>query len=71
MSDKNREVLELKAIQVSTRAALAKAPSHEMRERIRTTSTELLGRLQESVLRDGADPEMIEAVEQARRENWD
>jgi hypothetical protein len=71
MSDKKREVLELKAIQVSTRSALAKAGSDQDRDGIKTMSTELLGRLEGSVLRDGADPEMIEAVEDARRENWD
>ena len=70
MSDKKREALELRAIKVSTRSALAHSESDKDRDRIKTMSTELLGRLQESVLRDGADPEMIEAVEEARRENW-
>ena len=71
MSDKHRELLELRAIVVSTKAALRSVASEEDVERVKDTSTELLARLEGKVIRDGADPEVIAAVEAARHELWD
>jgi hypothetical protein len=71
VSDKQRELLELLAIRVSTKAALRAVSTDEEVERVRTRSTELLARLESDVIRDGADPEIIAALEAARRELWD
>lgn len=71
MSNKQREILELRTIQVSTEAALRAVSSDEEVERVKTMSTELLARLESDVIRDGADPEVIAALEAARRELWD
>lgn len=71
MSDKQREIMELRAIRVSTRAALKKVSTDEERERVRARSIELLAGLESDVIRDGADPEILAAVEAARRELWD
>jgi hypothetical protein len=71
VSDKQREILELRTIRVSTRAALSAVSSDEEVERVRTMSTELLARLESDVIRDGADPDLIAALEAARRELWE
>ena len=71
MSSKQREILELRTIRVSTKAALRTVSSGEEVERIKTTSTELLARLESDVIRHGADPEVMAALEAARRELWD
>lgn len=71
MSNKQREILELRTIQVSTTAALRAVSSDDEGERIKTMSTELLARLESDVIRDGADPEIIAALDAARRELWD
>ena len=71
MSNKQREMLELRAIRVSTRAALRAVSSDDEVERVKTMSTELLARLEGEVIRRGADPEVIAALEAARRELWD
>ena len=71
MSNKQREILELRTIQVSTEAALRAVSSDDEVERVKTMSTELLARLESDVIRDGADPEIIAALEAARRELWD
>ena len=71
MSDKKREILELRTIRVSTEAALRSVTSDEEVERVKASSTELLARLESAVIRDGADPEIIAALETARRELWD
>ena len=70
MSDKQRVSLELRAIGLSTRAALRAVSSDEEVERVKTMSMELLARLESDVIRDGADPEIIAAQEAARRELW-
>ncbi|MEO8247198.1 MAG: hypothetical protein ABI622_08800 [Chloroflexota bacterium] len=70
MTDKAREALELRAIVVSTRAALGTSPDATDAEGIRTTSTELLARLLERVIRDGADPAVIADVRAARAALW-
>ena len=71
MTDKEREALELRAISVSTKAALTRPMDDEDREQTKNTATELLARLERAVLEDGADPAMIEAVEAARQRVWD
>jgi hypothetical protein len=68
VSDKKRKVLELRTIRVSTKAALRAVSSDEEAKRIKTMSTELLARLESAVIRDGANPELIAALEDARRE---
>jgi hypothetical protein len=68
VSDKPRKLLELRAIRVSTIAALRSVSSDEEAERVKSMSTELLARLESAVIRDGADPELIAALEDARRE---
>jgi hypothetical protein len=70
MSDKRREALELRAILVSTRAALRRTPDDNV-EAIKTTATELLARLEQHVIRDGADPEILALIEEGRRRLWE
>lgn len=71
VSDKEREILELRTIQVSTQAALRAVASDEEIERVKLRSTDLLARLESEVIRDGADPEIIAALEAARHELWE
>lgn len=71
MSDKDREAKALRTIVVSGRAALAKAETDEDRERIQDRVHELLADLEAAVIRDGADPEMLEAIERKRRQLWE
>jgi hypothetical protein len=71
VSNKQREILELRTIRVSTKAALKKVSTEKEKDRVKTRSTELLARLEGDVIRDGADPEVIAALESARRELWD
>jgi hypothetical protein len=66
MSDRARGALELRAILVSTRAAVAHMEEAEMPV-LRARADELLGRLEERLTRDGDDPETLAAVEAARR----
>lgn len=67
MSDKQRKVFELRTIVVSTRAALLKGD----RARVKRQSDDLMAELEAKVMREGADPEILAAVEAARRELWD
>ncbi len=71
MGDKQREILAIRAILVSGRAALVKTPSREGREAIRDRITALLADLEEAVIRDGADPEVLARLDAARREVWE
>ena len=71
MSNKQREILELRTIQVSTQAALRAVSSDQEVERVKLRSADLLARLESDVLRDGADPEIIAALEAARHELWE
>ena len=71
MSDKPHKVLELRTIRVSTIAALRAVSSDEEAERVKSMSTELLARLEAALIRDGADPELIAALEDTRRELWE
>jgi hypothetical protein len=70
MTDAEREALELRAIVVSTRVALASEVGPDDRERIKTTSTELLAQLLERVISDGADPRVMANIQAARRDLW-
>lgn len=67
MTDKQREAFELRAIVVSTRAALLKgANSTQVRDR----SDKLMAVLESKVIRDGADAEVLANIEAARRALW-
>lgn len=71
MSDKQREERALRTIVVSGRAALAKANDGAERERIQDRVHELLADLEDMVIHDGADEEMLAAIERKRRQLWD
>lgn len=71
MGDTRRELLTLRAIVVSGRAALRSTASPDGRERINDRVTELLADLEEAVLRGGANPDVLARLEEARREVWD
>jgi hypothetical protein len=71
MGDKAREAMALRTIVVSGRAALEKTVEPDDRERIKDRLTELLARLEEAVIRDGADPEILRRIEEARAAAWD
>ena len=71
MGDKRRELLALRAIVVSGRAAVLKASGAQDRELVRDRITELLAELEESVIRDGADPEVLARLDEARRRVWE
>ena len=71
MGDKQREILAIRAIVVSGRAALVKTTSHEGREAIKDRITALLAELEEAVIRDGADPEVLARLDAARRDVWE
>ena len=66
MADKHREALKLRAIVVSTRAALLKGDPAQVRER----SDSLMADLESKVVHDGADAEILANIEAARRELW-
>ena len=61
----------LRAIVVSGRAALLKTSEPRDREAIRDRVTELLARLEDAVIRDGADAEILKRIEDARAATWD
>ena len=71
MSDKARQSLELRAIEVSTRAALRKNSEPGAIKQIEVVSAELLARLEERVIRDGGEPDLLDAIERARRALWE
>ena len=66
-----RELLALRTIVVSGRAALHKTASPDGRERIKDRVTELLAQLEAAVIRNGANPEVLARLEEARRAIWD
>ena len=68
MSDKAGQVLELRAIEVSTRAALRHAICPADEEHIRARAAHLLDRLKARVMRDGGDPKWVSAVERVRQQ---
>ena len=65
------ELLALRTIVVSGRAALLKTASPNDRERIKDRVTDLLAELEAAVLRDGANPDVLARLEEARREVWE
>lgn len=68
MSDKRRDALALRAIVVSTRAALLKGDRAQVRER----SDNLMADLEWKVIRDAdADTDVLAKIEAARRELWE
>ena len=71
MSDKARQSLELRAIEVSTWVALRHVMTVEEVERIKNSGTDLLARLEERVIRDGGEPDLLAAIERARRRLWE
>lgn len=66
--NEQRQLLALRAIVVSGRAALLKNPAADAREHIRVRILELLAELKESINRDGADAEVLARLEEARRD---
>ena len=67
MGNAHRELLALRAIVVSGRAALRNAAGAADRENIKNRITELLAELEETVIRDGADAEVLAQLDEARR----
>ena len=60
--------LRLRTIMVSGRSALIKTRDPHTRQRIRGRMVELLAALEDSIARDGADPEMLSAIRRTRSE---
>ena len=71
MGDKQRHLLRLRAIVVSGNNALRKTTSSDGRELVKNRITALLAELEEAVIRDGAEPELLARVDEARREVWE
>jgi hypothetical protein len=71
MSEKQNEERALRTIVVSARSALRTARNDEERERIQDRVHDLLSELEAIVIRDGADPTLLERIEQKRRRLWD
>ena len=69
MSDRERDLLALRTIEVSARVALRRAPDigPEGVEQVRRRATQLLDRLEEQVIAQGADGEVLAAVEYVRQ----
>ena len=71
MRNQRRDLLTLRAIVVSGRAALLKVPAADDREVIKARITELLSELEESLITDGADAEVLARLAEARGEVWE
>ncbi len=56
---------------VSAHSALNKANAEVTREHIRDRAHELLADLEAVVVRDGADPQIVDAIERERRRLFD
>ena len=69
--DTSREGLALRTIMVSGQTALAKPLHPHDCERVKDRVAELLGELEEAVLRDGADPGILRLIEEARAAIWE
>ncbi len=69
MSTKERDLFALRAIEVSGRTALRRAPAFgpEGVERVKDRTLELLDRLEEKVIEHGADGEVLAAIEYVRQ----
>ena len=70
MSDRKNEHRSLHAITVSGRAALAQARTEEDRQRLRDRVHDLLAALEDQVIRDGADPALLQEIEHERAKVW-
>ena len=68
MGNTRRELLALRAIVVSGRAALRDTADADDREILKDRISELLAGLEESVIRDGADAEVLALLKDARRD---
>ena len=71
MADRRRADLELRAIVVSTRAALRQITDPEDLARLKVTSNELLARFEQRVTANGGDPTTLAAIDDARTSLWD
>lgn len=71
VSDKRREELGLRTIVVSGRGALKKPLTDEERERLRDRIHQLLADLEDTVIRDGADQELLDGIDRKRRQLWE
>jgi len=71
VSDKQREAIALRTITVSAHSALNKANDDEAREHIRDRAHGLLAELEAVVIRDGADAQILDAIERERRRLFD
>ena len=71
MGNTRRELLALRAIVVSGRAALQNTPGADDRENLKRRITELLTEFEEGVTHDGADAEVLAILEKARRDVWE
>jgi hypothetical protein len=71
MRDQRRELLALRLIVVSGRAALRKTSAADDRELIKNRITELFAQFEEAVLQDGADPAVLARLAEGRREVWE
>jgi len=68
MSDMARDRLKLRAIDISTRSALAKSRSEAVKQRVKDRADELLAQLEATVMPEGGNEEVLAAIESARRE---
>lgn len=71
MGDTRRELLALRAIVVSGRAALQKTADPKDRQRVKDRVNELLAELEDAIIQDGADPEVLALLDKARRDVWE
>ena len=71
MRNQRRDLLALRAIVVSGRAALLKTPAADDREVIKSRISELFAELEEAVINDGADAEVLARLAEAQREVWE
>ena len=67
MSDIEREARSLRVITVSAHAALRRATDSADAARIQDRADDLLAELEGQVIRDGADMNMIAAIDSERR----
>ncbi len=64
----NDDELRVRTIMVSGTSALNKARDRREQQRIRGRMVELLGAVEDSIMRDGADPDMLSAIRRMRTE---
>jgi hypothetical protein len=67
VSDTEREKKALRTIVVSGRAAQRDATTGASRDRVKDRTDQLLAGLEDEVRRDGADPEVLEDIDEERR----